>query len=1113
MALASVEYTGNGVTQTFVVTFSYLEEDHVTVTLDDVVTTAYTWTDSTNIEFTVAPGSGVVINISRDSDITQKIVEYADGSNLTEEDLNNQSDQSLYLQQETRDLIDTINADNSSVLGRVIQNETDIATNVADIATNSANISSNDADIATNVSDIATNAADIAQNVTDIEAANSTDIFSARIDEVGGLVMGDVVYINGATGSKMEASKAISSDFTKTSAIAIAVESGSDNSTINFIHFGELGGLDTSSWSEGDNLYLSDTAGQLTNTYPTGIDAAIRIGVVVRSHATLGTIFVHIDSYTLVDNQDSIVRSQVVNTSTGTSAVTTSNLVNDAGHRGGISLTGSNYPTIPEQLTLFNEGYGDTAFIVDGNKDFSWLTDTTDSHNLSMTEKMKLSASGDLTISGTVDGRDVAADGAAQDAHIADVAGNPHAVTATEVGLGNVDNTSDVDKPVSSATQTEIDTKQDELITTRGDVIIGNASGVSERLGIGTAGQVLKSDGTDVAWGAGGGSGGINYLSDGSVDAEVDIGDWVTYTDAPVSENPIDGTGGGSSITLTQNSTTPLRGTNDFKLTKGALDTQGEGISVDFTIDSADKAKKLTISFDYDASHAGYSDGDVRLSVYDVTNSTLIRINGEDLKAGKGTHYAQFQTASDSTSYRLIAHVSSTNASAYDLYFDNFSVGPGVSSSGGRDVQTRVYRSSNQSITNSTETKIQLDSVSFDTTASFDNTTDYDYTVPESGYYDILAQVNIGNTTSSTVSANQRAFVTFKINGASESTLGTKRLSGGFTGTWNFDLSGSDKKYLNKGDVLTFFVEHNFGSNVKVGSTSDDNTFVAINKIGASTGSTSVGGGRDVVVRGAGNGGTSLTANVTNIDFTQTEDTTASWSGSVFTAPETGHYMFVGSVDHGSVATLALQAYVNGTVDTTVGYNEGTSTNSSFAGGAFLNKGDTLSIRSNTSTALVNSPAVHSIFLYKIASPQTALETETVAAKYSEATAFSIGSTESNIKYTDKSYDTHNAYDVSTGEYTVPVSGYYMINASVSKSSATSLSTAQNINIDVKKNSTELGRDILFGNGATNTAIVQVSTMDYLEKGDVITANVQTSVSANTQGEARYNSFTIAKIK
>lgn len=46
-------------------------------------------------------------------------------------------------------------------------------------------------------------------------------------------------------------------------------------------------------------------------------------------------------------------------------------------------------------------------------------------------------------------------------AHIIDTA-NPHNVTASQVGLSEVDNTADVDKPISSATQTALDDKADD---------------------------------------------------------------------------------------------------------------------------------------------------------------------------------------------------------------------------------------------------------------------------------------------------------------------------------------------------------------------------------------------------------------------------------------------------------------------------------------------------------------------------------------------------------------------------------------------------------------------------------------------------------------------------
>jgi hypothetical protein len=46
-------------------------------------------------------------------------------------------------------------------------------------------------------------------------------------------------------------------------------------------------------------------------------------------------------------------------------------------------------------------------------------------------------------------------------AHSQTITGNPHNVTKSDVGLGNVDNTSDANKPISTATQTALDGKSD----------------------------------------------------------------------------------------------------------------------------------------------------------------------------------------------------------------------------------------------------------------------------------------------------------------------------------------------------------------------------------------------------------------------------------------------------------------------------------------------------------------------------------------------------------------------------------------------------------------------------------------------------------------------------
>jgi hypothetical protein len=57
---------------------------------------------------------------------------------------------------------------------------------------------------------------------------------------------------------------------------------------------------------------------------------------------------------------------------------------------------------------------------------------------------------------------------------------NPHATTKAQVGLGNADNTSDANKPVSTATQTALNAKQDTLVsgtnikTINGNSVLGS---------------------------------------------------------------------------------------------------------------------------------------------------------------------------------------------------------------------------------------------------------------------------------------------------------------------------------------------------------------------------------------------------------------------------------------------------------------------------------------------------------------------------------------------------------------------------------------------------------------------------------------------------------------
>ena len=113
-------------------------------------------------------------------------------------------------------------------------------------------------------------------------------------------------------------------------------------------------------------------------------------------------------------------------------------------------------PTISPKNTGFNKDFGTTAgTVAEGNHDHTGVYDPAGA---------------------------AAAVQANLDLHEADV-GNPHTVTQAQVGLGNVDNTSDADKPISTATQTALDEK-----------VTGPASAVDGELASynGATGKIIK---------------------------------------------------------------------------------------------------------------------------------------------------------------------------------------------------------------------------------------------------------------------------------------------------------------------------------------------------------------------------------------------------------------------------------------------------------------------------------------------------------------------------------------------------------------------------------------------------------------------------------------------
>jgi len=112
------------------------------------------------------------------------------------------------------------------------------------------------------------------------------------------LTKGTVVYISGANGNKALVSKALATtDALSSRTFGMLQSDILDNGLGNCVIIGDLTGLDTSTFTEGDQLYLSGvTAGTYTASKILAPTHLVYVGKVTRVHPTLGQIEVGIQN-------------------------------------------------------------------------------------------------------------------------------------------------------------------------------------------------------------------------------------------------------------------------------------------------------------------------------------------------------------------------------------------------------------------------------------------------------------------------------------------------------------------------------------------------------------------------------------------------------------------------------------------------------------------------------------------------------------------------------------------------------------------------------------------------------------------------------------------------
>lgn len=183
--LTRVIYKGDGTRTDFAIPFPYLDRTHVRVRVNMVVQfleNDYHFLDDGTIRFRVAPLVDDAVEIYRATEGDHPLVQYHDGSVLTERELNLAVLQNLYLIQETKDLWQSLV---DGRLAEIIQNGT-TAGDIIDAVVQEILSSQLLADLQQRISDIDLNAANI--TATRVDVTN----LRQRVEELTQVSLGEL---------------------------------------------------------------------------------------------------------------------------------------------------------------------------------------------------------------------------------------------------------------------------------------------------------------------------------------------------------------------------------------------------------------------------------------------------------------------------------------------------------------------------------------------------------------------------------------------------------------------------------------------------------------------------------------------------------------------------------------------------------------------------------------------------------------------------------------------------------------------------------------------------------------------------------------------------------
>ncbi len=584
-------------------------------------------------------------------------------------------------------------------------------------------------------------------------------------------------------------------------------------------------------------------------------------------------------------------------------------------------------------------------------------------------------------------------------------------------------------------------------------------------------------------------------------DAESNTVGWATYSDSP-GVAPVDGTGGSPSSTFTRSTSSPLRGAGSFLWTKSAANRQGEGFSYDFTIADEDKGKVLAATLSYAIASGTYADNDMSFWIYDVTNAVLIQPAPYLVK--------NHTLVSD---YFFIEFQSNYNSNSYRLICHTAST------------SALAYTLKFDDFNVSHQAKLYgspiTDWVSYGSASDFTGmgtATVFELSSRKVGdSLQIKGKATIGTSTAT----EGRLRLGFNgVGGNVTSADTTKIQSIQVAGEYERNVSGVSvvrNPLLIEPSVgyLTFGIKtstdapltkQNGNAIFSNGETFSFFAQVPIQGWSSSQIMSSDASTRRVAARATGTPATATTGNPV-IFPTTTYDDVGGYSASTgrYTIQIPGVYRVSISVNS-STTSESYKIYKNAVADVEI-MNSNSASHGSGSGPIQCIAGDIIDVRPiNAGSGAMGAGGFISFEM--IQGPAQIAASESINARY-YASATSISGSLATVSWTTKDFDSHGG--MSSGTYTVPSAGKYQVNSSVSITGTFALNNAADMQI--QKNGTVVSEDNAIAGGSESSVSVNCSDIISCIAGDTIRVQVSSSATGPSITSSNSKNFiSIARV-